>query len=202
LIPAVVLVAAALAVASAGLALDTDPDSPFLFPATPSPTTTTTAPPPAEGRQTTTAAPITGDQVTLSASAAVLDPIGDGAEHDRDLPLLTDGDDTTTWRTESYFAPLPLLKPGVGVVFAVDGSPATVDIIGSAGTRYTLAWAASADLDRSEYEDVAAGELREGTTRMQLTDRTGGVWLLWFTDLPEQEEGVYYTVINEVVFRS
>jgi len=202
LIPAVGLIAAALAVASAGLALDTDPDSPFLFPATPSPTTTTTAPPPAEGRPTTSDAPRTGDQVVLSASAAVVDPIGDGAEHDRDLPLLTDGDDTTTWRTESYFAPLPLLKPGVGIVFTVDGSPATVDVIGSVGTRYTIAWAASADLDRSQYEDVATGELRDGITRMQLAEKTAGVWLLWFTDLPEQEEGVYYTVISEVVFRS
>ena len=75
-------------------------------------------------------------------------------------------------------------------------------VIGSVGTRYTIAWAASAELDRSQYEDVATGELREGTTRMQLAERTAGVWLLWFTDLPEQEEGVYYTVINEVVFRS
>ena len=132
----------------------------------------------------------------------VLDPNGDGAEHDRELPFLTDGDNATVWRTESYFAPLPLLKPGVGIVFAVAGDPATVDVIGSAGTRYTVAWAASAESSRGAYEDVATGELREETPRMQLTAKNGGVWLLWFTDLPEQEEGVYYTVISEVVFRS
>ena len=203
LIPAVVLVAAALAVATAGLALDTDPDSPFLFPATPSPTTTTSIAPAApQDRATTTAAPVAGDEVVLSATTSVLDPNGDGAEHDRELPFLTDGDEATAWRTESYFAPLPLLKPGVGIVFTVAGNPATVDVIGSAGTRYTVAWAASAEAPRTEYEDVATGELRQETTRMQLTDKDGGVWLLWFTDLPEQEEGVYYTVISEVVFRS
>lgn len=202
LIPAGVLVAAALAVATAGLSLDTDPDSPFLFPATPSPTTTTSRAPTVEGTPATTVAPPTGDQVTLAASAAVLDPTGDGAEHDRELPYLTDRDEATAWRTESYFAPLPLLKPGVGVVFTVNGDPATADVIGSAGTRYTIAWTSLADASRADYEDVVTGELRDGTTRMQLTERSGGFWLLWFTDLPEQEEGVYYTVINEVVFRS
>ena len=112
---------------------------------------------------------------------------------------------STAWakvRTESYFAPLPLLKPGVGIVFTVAGDPATVDVVGAAGTRYTIAWAPAADASREEFEDVVTGELLEGSTRMQLGDRAGGAWLLWFTDLPEQEDGVFYTVVNEVVFRS
>lgn len=200
LVPTAVLIVAALAVATAGIALDTDPDSPFLFPATPSPTTT--AAPPAVTPTTTTGAPLTGDQVVLPADAAVLDPFGDESEHDGELGFLTDGNEATTWRTESYFAPLPLLKPGVGLVFTLEDSPATVDVVGTEGTRYTIAWADSSNTAREGYEDVVSGELRAGTTRMQLTDRSGGVWLLWFTDLPEQEEGVYYTVISEVVFRS
>lgn len=203
LVAAAVLVAAALAVATAGLALDTDPDSPFLFPATPSPsTTTTTAVPVVEEAAPTSVAPLPGDGEVLPATAAVFDPIGDGAEHDDELPYLNDGDEATAWRTESYFAPLPLLKSGVGIVFTVAGSPATVEVTGSAGTRYTIAWAPAANSNRNEYEDVATGELLEGSTRMQLAERAGGVWLLWFTDLPEQEVGVYYTVIDEVVFRS
>jgi serine/threonine protein kinase len=200
LVPAGVLVAAALAVATAGLALDTDPDSPFLFPATPSPTTSTTTP--IVTTTSTTVAPLTADQVVLTAAATVFDPFGDGAEHDSELPLLTDGDDATEWSTERYFAPLQLLKPGVGVVFTVDQQPATVDVVGTPGTSYTVAWSASAAASREEYEDVVAGELREGTTRMQLTERDGGVWLLWLTDLPEREEGVYFSNIAEVVFRS
>jgi len=200
MVPAAVLVVAALAVATAGLALDTDPDSPFLFPATPSPTIATTSP--AAITTTTTVAALTEGQVVLGAAAAVLDPFGDSEEHDRELPFLTDGNDGTTWRTESYFAPLPLLKPGVGLIFDVEDNPATVDVLGTSGTRYTIAWAASDATDRDEYEDVVSGELRDGTTRMQLAERDGGVWLLWFTDLPEQEEGVYYAVISEVVFRS
>jgi hypothetical protein len=194
------LVVAALAVSTAGLALDTDPDSPFLFPATPSPTTTTTAAPVVTS--STTVAPLTEDQVVLAAQAAVFDPFGDSAEHDDELPFLTDGDEATDWRTESYFAPLQLLKPGVGLVFTVTDQPATVDVIGSAGTQYTIGWAPSAAASREDFEDVVAGELREGTTRMQLVARPDGVWLLWLTDLPEQEDGVYFSAISEVVFRS
>lgn len=200
LVPTAVLVVAALAVATAGIALDTDPDSPFLFPATPSPTTTVAVPSP--GITTTTAAQLTGDSVVLASTAGVFDPFGDDSEHDAELAFLTDGDEATIWRTESYFAPLPLLKPGVGLVFTLDDSPATVDVVGTEGTRYTIAWAASPAAGRDDYEDVVSGELRDGTTRMQLATRDGGAWLLWFTDLPQQEEGVYYTVIGEVVFRS
>ena len=200
LVPATVLVLAALAVSTAGLALDTDPDSPFLFPATPSPTTTTTMPPAVAS--TTTVAPLTEDQIVLTVEATVFDPFGDGAEHDDELRFLTDDDVATEWRTESYFAPLQLLKPGVGVVFAVSDQPATVDVVGTAGTQYTIGWAPSPDVSRADFEDVVAGELRDGTTRMQLTQRQGGVWLLWLTDLPEQEEGVFFSVISEVVFRS
>jgi len=194
------LIVAALAIATAGLALDTDPDSPFLFPATP--VLTTTSPPIASTTSTTLPAPLTDDQVTLETSVQVLDPFGDGAEHDGQLQALNDGDEGSTWQTERYFAPLQLLKPGVGLVFTVAGSPSSMDILGTEGTSYTVAWGPSADSSRPDYEDVASGELREGSTRMQLAGRDGGVWLLWMTDLPEQEEGVFYAVINEVVFRS
>lgn len=200
LIPAGVLLVTAVAVATAGLALDTDPDSPFLFPATPSPVTTSAAPTASTSSTTTT--PLSGDEVLLAATASVFDPFGDGVEHDNELALLTDGDESTAWRTESYFAPLPLLKPGVGLVFAVDDLPTTVDVIGTEGTQYTIAWAEDPDSDREEFEDVVSGQLLDGTTRMQLADRDGGVWLLWFTDLPEQDDGAFYTVISEVSFRS
>jgi len=157
------------------------------------PTTSTT---------TTSVAPLTGDQVELSSNATVFDPFGDNAEHDSELEFLTDGNEATAWRTESYFAPLQLLKPGVGLVFAVEAQPSTVDVIGTEGTQYTIGWAESAAIPRDDFEDVVSGELRQGTTRMQLAERDGGVWLLWFTDLPEQEAGVFYTTIDEVVFRS
>jgi len=200
LVPAGVLLVAAVAVATAGLALDTDPDSPFLYPATPSPITTTAVP--TTSTTTTSVAPLTGDQVELSSNATVFDPFGDNAEHDSELEFLTDGNEATAWRTESYFAPLQLLKPGVGLVFAVEAQPSTVDVIGTEGTQYTIGWAESAAIPRDDFEDVVSGELRQGTTRMQLAERDGGVWLLWFTDLPEQEAGVFYTTIDEVVFRS
>ena len=95
-----------------------------------------------------------------------------------------------------------LFSAGVGLVFDVDDQPNTVDVVGTEGTQYTIAWSSSASSARDEFEDIVSGELRDGTTRMQLAEKDGGVWLLWFTDLPEQEDGVFYTVIEEVVFRS
>ena len=199
LVPAGVLVAAALTVATAGLALDVDPDSQFLFPATPSADVVVTTPP---TTATTTSPPLRDDQVELTATVAVFDPFGDDSEHDSELPRLVDADPSTAWRTERYFAPLQLLKPGVGLLFTVDGDPVTVDVDGTAGTSYTVGWAADPSDDPNEFESLVAGELIEGTTRMQLPSREGGIWLLWFTDLPEAEEGVFYTTVSEVVFRS
>lgn len=39
-----------------------------------------------------------------------------------------------------------------------------------------------------------------GGNRIQLPLREGGRWLLWFTDLPEQEDGSYQTAVTGVRF--
>jgi len=46
---------------------------------------------------------------------SVLDPFGDGREHDANLGLAVDGDEVTVWRSENYFDGR-LNKPGVGLV--------------------------------------------------------------------------------------
>ncbi len=192
------LFAAALLLAGIGLALNIDPDSPLLFPATPQASPTTTTPPPTTIATTTT---VTDGPAPLSFVAAVHDPFGDGTELDERLAELSDADPETGWRTERYFDPLPDLKPGVGVVFDVDGAPSVMELTASPGTRFRVAWAESPSTDFAAWEDAADGEIVSGRTSVDLPTRSGGVWLLWLTDLASQESGEYfYSWVYEVRF--
>ncbi len=201
--PAAILLAAALLVAAAGLSIDVDPDSPFLFPATPQPLPTA-APgdesPPAGG--TVPPPPAPGGDETVPAEATSFDPFGDNqAEREADIPLLHDGDPATAWRTERYFSPLASVKPGVGVVFTPQAPVRVMDIRGSTGTAYQVAWAAVPPDDIAGWETVSSGTLVSGSASLQLPARDGGAWLLWLTSLPEQANGEFYAEISEVAFR-
>jgi hypothetical protein len=201
IIPAGALLLAALLIAAAGLAIDVDPDSPFLFPATPQiPTTSTTAAP----APPTTAVPTppATDSVLLAAIPAVYDPLGDGTERDSFLAAVADDDTATTWRTERYFNPLPRIKDGVGITFDVAGTPSIVELTASPGTEFVLGWAEALQADPGEWERIGSSSVLAGTVRLQLPLRNGGTWLLWFTSLPEQADGEFYTVVSEVRFFS
>ena len=195
LIPAAMLLVTAVVLAGVGLAIDVDPDSPFLFPATPpvartAPTTSTTLP-----ATTTLPEPPPG---TLAAEPAVYDPFGDQSERERDLGNVLDGDVETSWRTERYFDPLPRLKAGVGMTFRVNGAPGSIEI---PNTGYSVLWAETIPGDFAEWETIGSGTVLEAPASLQLPDRDGGIWLLWFTDLPEQGADEYFTIVSEVTFR-
>lgn len=197
LIPAGLLLITAVVIAAIGLTLDVDPGSPFLFPATPpgSSSTTTASP----GSTTTTLPePPPG---TLAAKPAVYDPFGDQMEHDQQLPNIIDRNPDTTWRTERYLDPLSKLKPGVGVTFQVSGAPGSIEIRASAQTRYSVYWAKSIPTDFSSWDEIGSGTVLDAPSVLQLPDRDGGIWLLWFTELPQQAEAEYFTSVSEVAFR-
>jgi hypothetical protein len=180
------------------MAMDVDEDSPFLFPATPP------APPPtqpAAAATTTTVAPPV-EQAALGFVVEVHDPFGDGVERDRDLPLLADDDLDTAWRTESYSSPLTALKPGVGLVFAVDGVPTGIEMAASPESGFRIGWAERVPTSFDTWDFVGSGTTTSGATRLTLPDRDDGVWLLWFTDLPEQSNGKRYARIAEMRFLS
>lgn len=199
LIPAAMLLLSAIVVSGVGLAIDVDPDSPFLFPATPpvdrviSNPTTTTVPP-----QTTVPAVAPG---LLAAEPNVYDPLGDQSERERDLPLLIDGDFNTSWRTERYFDPLPRIKDGVGVTFRVSGAPGSIELRATPETGYSVLWAETIPPDLADWESIGSGTVFDAPSRLQLPTRDGGVWLLWFTDLPEQAVDEFFTEVSEVTFR-
>jgi hypothetical protein len=197
LIPAALLLIAALLISAAGMAMDVDPDSPFLFPATPP------APPatqPATATTTTVPPPI--EQEVLAFDVEVHDPFGDAEERDRDLPLLADDDLETAWRTESYSSPLTALKPGVGLVFSVEGSPVAIEMAVSPESGFGIGWAPETPSSFDDWDFEVSATAGTATTRLELPAREGGVWLLWFTDLPEQSNGKRYASIAELQFLS
>lgn len=187
-----VIVAAIGLLAAIGLASDFDPDSPFLYPV---------------GGETVTP-PVTspvevtdeGEPDTISATATVYDPLGDGTESDEDVDNVLDGNWSTYWATETYSRPVREIKDGVGLLFVVEGSPSAVFVLGTAGTTYLVGWEQRIPDDPTEWEHVARGTLQASETRIQLPQRIGGVWRLWLTGLPERSDGTYQSRIAEVRF--
>jgi putative peptidoglycan lipid II flippase len=116
------------------------------------------------------------------------------------LPNVVDGDPTTSWRTERYFDPLPLIKDGVGITFRVDGAPGSLELRTSPETSYSILWAETIPPTFDGWEEIGSGTVFDAPATMQLPDRDGGVWLLWLTDLPEQGTDEYYAEVFEVVF--
>ncbi len=198
-LPASILLAVAIILFIVGRSLNAENQDPLLFPVTPGPTVTTASP------TSTTIADAPGGPIGASSivSVEVFDPEGDGAEHDRELPHLTDGSITTTWNTERYDDPLPLIKSGVGFTVELSGTPAAVELLGSSnGISYRLFWAQVPASSLSEWEPVAGGSIRDGRGEVQLPPRTDGFWLIWLTDLPADQEGGFVGRIGEVRFRS
>ncbi len=165
---------------------------------------------------TTTVTPTTTTTTTLPNIRVivvdVLDPSQDG-ERDGELPNLTDGDPSTAWRTERYFAPISLIKPGVGVTFVLDRAPGFVEFDASVGTGYQLRWAPTLPDTLEAWETLSEGIVAGdqssavATTRADLPPKEGGFWLLWLTELTFQGQSdddpprdFFYSFVFEVRF--
>ena len=196
LAPAALLSILAVGIVAIGLVLPTGPESPILFPASPDNTTTITL-----ATTTTVATTTVAGEPTAIVRVFSYDPEGDGTEHDENVAKILDGDSSTSWRTERYFDPLPQLKRGVGVAMELSGHPVQFEAIGlSNGTAYTLMWASSLPADGIDgWERLASGQVSGERLTTQVPDREDGFWLLWFTDLPAQEDG-FYASLSEVRF--
>jgi hypothetical protein len=82
----------------------------------------------------------------------------------------------------------------------VADAPGSVELQASAETGYTVFWAETIPDDFSIWKAIGSETVLDGPSTLQLPDRDGGVWLLWLTDLPQQE-GEFFTEISEVIFR-
>lgn len=148
---------------------------------------------------TTTVPPLTVS--VLSATA--YDPFGTDGEHDELADRAIDGDFTTSWRTEAYTSPLPLLKDGVGISISVSGTTNAVEVAGTRdGTAFRLYWAPELPTNFSGWSLISEGTARDNGIDVSVPSTDGGAWLVWFTDLPATTEGTYIGTISEVRFRS
>jgi hypothetical protein len=205
LMVATILVAAAVSLIMVGRLLVADTGSPILVPDSPQPAAT----------PVTTVATTLVDRPAGSADGsddalepvdvlevAAFDPFGEQEENDDRIPALVDGDPDTSWRTERYRDPLPALKPGVGLVFAVGDEARRASFGGiTRGVHYELRWSESMNDDIDEWERIAGGETISTELDVQLPNRDAGRWLLWLTDLPEASDGGHLAEIAEVRFR-
>ena len=190
------LVVAAVGLVSVGLLL-----SPGGEPIIPPPTTpATTSPPVTVGPAPPPTARGASSDVAVE-DVVTHDPFGGGGEHDDELPNLIDGDEATQWGTEQYQDRLSLLKPGVGVVFTVRGSPSRIELAGlSQGTRFDIYWSETFFLEIEDWSRVLSGRAGPGSIVFDLPQRVDGLWMIWLTDLPIQPEGTYYARLGEVRF--
>jgi hypothetical protein len=163
-------------------------------PSASAPTSTTTS-------STTTTTDPGSPEPVLIAAAATFDPYGEGGENDSSVGLVIDGDPSTTWRTERYRDPIELLKPGVGLTVAVAGTPGSMELLGvSTGVVFQLLWSESRPPEPTQWEPVVSGRFEGAPLTLQLPPRDGGNWLLWFTSLPLQPDGDYWTTVGEIRF--
>jgi len=197
LAPAALLSILAVGIVAIGLVLPPGAGSPILFPAAPDASTTTLTP---ATTSTVVAPPIEGEPTDI-VRAFSYDPEGDGSEHDASVPNVIDGDPATSWRTERYFDPLAQIKRGVGIAFELSGRPAQFVATGlSNGAAYTLMWAAGLPAEGIDgWERLASGSVSGEQVTTQIPEREDGFWLLWFTDLPAQDDG-FYASLAEVRF--
>jgi serine/threonine protein kinase len=190
------LIAASISlIAAIGLAADFDPDSPFLYPVSANPESPTPTTPLDVGTP--------DDSGVLSVKDVVVyDPLGDGTESDDQVANVIDGDPASSWRTEAYSMPIREFKDGVGLVFDIDGTPTAMFISGLSETTYLIGWSESIPDTPDGWEHILRGTLQTSEVRAHLPLRGGGVWRLWFIDLPERADGAFQTIINEVRFAS
>jgi hypothetical protein len=147
------------------------------------------------------AATSTTDAGTITVTSVdSYDPLGDGIEGDRDLSNLVDGDPDTTWSTDAYSDPFPLVKAGVGVTLEVRGTPSRLRIEAmSPGTVATLHWRATTSPNLAEWDVLQRFEATAEPTELALPDRSGGVWLVWLVELPLDGRS-YRAAIGEITF--
>ena len=144
----------------------------------------------------------TGENLTV-ARVVAFDPDGDQVEHDDEVGLAVDGDETTAWSTEPYYNPTMAPKPGVGFVAELAGS-ARIDEVTL--TTPQPGWSASIYVsERSATtldgwgQPVASLPDAQPTNRITIDPTaTGRYVLVWFTELVEVPDGNYQAKVSEV----
>jgi putative peptidoglycan lipid II flippase len=149
------------------------------------PTTATVSPEP----QPTAAEPTT---VAIEGATDFDPPPGSGDENPEDVSLAIDGDPETSWRTLTYYDPLELQKPGVGI-FVDLGSSVTVSglnvqlVSANSDLEIRAAPEAAAEPPRTINDWAVVAEIAETSEAVPISldsPVTTRYVLVWFTRLP------------------
>ena len=153
-----------------------------------------------------TEAPASGTEIELSAPAD-FDPFGTAGEHPEEVGLAIDGDPATNWLTESYDAGPALEasgKPGVGLIVstgeAVAGRQMEIltDDPGWTAEVYGVEGDPPDDFEGWGEPLTASPFTAEEETSIPLNDNESDHYLIWITELTQNDEGSYFATINEV----
>jgi hypothetical protein len=141
-------------------------------------------------------------------SVTDFDPTGDGAENPEGAPMAADGRPDTTWRTSTYYDPLPLQKEGVGLLLdlgkQVEVADVKVELVGTPTSLELLAarGGGGAPTSLDQLRRVAAVEDAGSTARLDPAEPvTTQHLVVWLTDLPAVG-GDFRGEVAEIVVRS
>jgi len=149
----------------------------------------------------TTAEPTPSASVPVKiASIRAVDPQGDGDENTPDSPLAVDGDQSTSWHSQTYRSSrFGGLKKGVGLSLKLKQSAtltsATIDVGGTGGT-VEMRTGNSPDVSSSKL--VGRGTIENGQVTVEAKNAKPAKYvILWFTELPSVG-GNYKVEVSEV----
>jgi hypothetical protein len=142
------------------------------------------------------------------AGVTDFDPGGDPPEENPEsAPLAADGNPRTAWRTSTYFDPLNLLKPGVGLLVDLgeptEVSQVDVTFIGSPTSFEILAAEDGAPAPTSNEGLTRVGRLDNASTQGEVPldePVTTQYLVVWLTELPPSG-GDFRGQVAEIVVR-
>jgi len=142
------------------------------------------------------------------ASVSDFDPAGDGSENPDSAALAIDGDPQTAWPTVTYYDPLELQKPGVGLLVDL-GEPAevsevSVSFLTTPTDLEILAAGDGADAAPTSADDLQRVARQTGAGNRATLDLdepvTTRYLVVWLTKLPAADGG-FRGQVAEIVVR-
>jgi hypothetical protein len=122
------------------------------------------------------------------------DPFGNNKVESPELvPLATDGNRSTAWTTETYYAK-SLQKPGVGIVLAAAAPVKAASLTIYSDTPGFQAVIRAGSNESGPFTDDSASQTVGSTTTFALAGHEAHYYLIWITSLGNQES----VDINEV----
>jgi serine/threonine-protein kinase len=132
--------------------------------------------------------------VTLNGVGAYDPPPGDGAEHNAEARLATDGDAGTFWTTERYHDAPSLGKPGVGLVLDAGRAVQLGQLGFSSDTPGFRAQIQAGDSPTGPFQPVSAPRTVGGRAVFRLQGPKARYYVVWITQLGN---GYPFAHVNE-----